>query len=193
MAMTKDLGALAPAKRFSAHFRDENHPSHKDYNLISEIFLIFGAKFNITTMSFVKIMVHAVWATKSREPYMNKEIRQHIIDHIYQNGKLKGIYIDRLNGYTDHMHCLLELNPDMSISKALGLLKGESAFWINKERLTRTKFEWADEYFATSVSESIIPSVRDYIEKQESHHQKKTFEQEYNEFIHTFFRQQDGK
>jgi REP element-mobilizing transposase RayT len=143
-------------------------------------------------MSFVKILVHAVWTTKSREPYLSKEICPRIVEHIYNNAKIKNIYIDRLNGYSDHMHCLLELGPDMSISKALGLLKGESSFWINKEHLTKTKFEWADEYFATSVSESIIPSVREYIENQDIHHQKKTFEQEYKNFLDVFLHQKDG-
>jgi REP element-mobilizing transposase RayT len=79
-------------------------------------------------MSFVKIMVHAVWGTKSRQPYLQKEIRSSLIEHIKANAKLKEIYIDRINGYTDHLHCLMALNADMSISKAMNLIKGESAF-----------------------------------------------------------------
>ena len=63
------------------------------------------------------------------------------------------------------------------------MIKGESSRWINKERLTSTKFEWQDEYFAVSVSESMIDKVRDYIEKQEEHHEKKSFIEEYNNFI----------
>lgn len=63
------------------------------------------------------------------------------------------------------------------------LIKGESAFWINKEKITKSKFEWADEYFAVSVSESMLDKVRAYIDGQEEHHKKTTFQQEYNEFI----------
>lgn len=63
------------------------------------------------------------------------------------------------------------------------LIKGESSFWINKNELTKSKFEWQDEYFAVSVSESIIDKVRNYIKNQESHHSKKTFQEEYDEFI----------
>ena len=107
-------------------------------------------------MSFVKIMVHAVWGTKSRQPHLQKEILFSIIEHIKVNAKLKEIYIDRINGYTDHLHCLMALNADMSISKAMNLIKGESAFWINKQKLVVPKFEWADEYFAVSVSESML-------------------------------------
>ncbi len=134
-------------------------------------------------MAFVKIMIHAVWGTKNREPFLTKEIRLVVIEHIKQNAKSKEIYINRLNGYTEHLHCLMGLNADMSISKAMQLIKGESAFWINKQKLTKTKFEWADEYFAVSVSESMLDKVRAYIDEQEEHHKKITFQQEYDEFI----------
>jgi putative transposase len=134
-------------------------------------------------MPFVKVMIHSVWGTKNREPFLTKEVRPVIIDHIRQNAKSKEIFIDRINGYTEHLHCLFGLNADMSISKTMQLIKGESAFWINKQKLTKTKFEWADEYFAVSVSESILDKVRAYIDGQEEHHKKKTFQQEYDEFM----------
>ena len=63
------------------------------------------------------------------------------------------------------------------------LIKGESSFWINKQELTKQKFEWQDEYFAVSVSESILDKVSDYIKNQEEHHKNKAFQQEYDEFI----------
>ncbi len=74
----------------------------------------------------------------------------------------------------------------MSISKAMQLIKGESAFWINKHKVTKLKFEWADEYFAISVSESMLDKVRNYIDGQELHHMKKNFQQEYDEFIRSY-------
>ena len=128
-------------------------------------------------------MVHVVWGTKNRAPLLTQNIRSKVIDHIKANARVKEIYIDRLNGYTEHLHCLLGLNADMSISKTIQLLKGESAYWINKENITASRFEWADEYFAVSVSESMLGKVRAYIDNQEEHHQKVTFTQEYDEFI----------
>jgi hypothetical protein len=47
------------------------------------------------------------------------------------------------------------------------LIKGESSYWINKEQLLNRKFEWQDEYFAVSVSESMLDKVRNYIKNQE--------------------------
>ena len=107
-------------------------------------------------MPYTKIMIHAVWGTKNRVPFLTPDVRLKTIAHIRENAKSKGIYIDRLNGYKEHLHCLFGLNTDLSVSKAMQLLKGESAFWINKQGLTSSKFEWADEYFASSVRANSI-------------------------------------
>ena len=100
--------------------------------------------------------------------------------HIKENAIQKGIYIDFINGYEDHCHCLISLNINQSVDKVMQLIKGESSFWINKNRhlfpnLKGRKFEWQDEYFALSVSESVVYKVRNYIKNQEVHHKKKTF------------------
>ena len=137
-------------------------------------------------MAFVRIWIHVVWGTKNRFPFLTKEIKAEVINHIKQNAKTKEIYIDCINGHTEHLHCLLGLNADMSIAKAMQLIKGESAFWINKNKITPSKFEWADEYFAISVSESILEKVRNYINNQEVHHSKTTFNEEYENFLKTY-------
>ena len=131
-------------------------------------------------------MIHAVWGTKSHYPFLTPDIKQHVIAHIKANAYEKQIFIDRLNGNENHLHCLFGLNADVSISKTLQLIKGESAYWINKQKLTKTKFEWADEYYAVSVSESVMYNVRKYIDGQENHHKKVTFQQEYDDFMKNF-------
>lgn len=135
-------------------------------------------------MPFVKIYIHLVWSTKNRIPFLKtQELRNEVWQHIKINAVEKGIFIDTVNGYTDHCHCLISLGIEQNISKVIQLIKGESSHWINKQNLCETKFEWQDEYFAVSVSESIVQQVRAYINKQEEHHQLKTFQQEYEEFI----------
>ena len=66
------------------------------------------------------------------------------------------------------------------------LIKGESAFWFNRQNFIKDKLEWQDEYFAVSVSQSALNKVREYIKNQEEHHKKKTFQQEYDEFIEKY-------
>jgi REP element-mobilizing transposase RayT len=63
------------------------------------------------------------------------------------------------------------------------LLKGESSHWINQSGFIAKKFAWQNEYFAVSVSESLVPRVRKYIAGQEEHHRRKTFQEEYDEIM----------
>lgn len=138
-------------------------------------------------MPFVQIYLHIVFSTKDRYPHLKTpEVRQQVWKHIYENARSKGIYIDFINGYAEHCHILLSLGSEQSISKVVQLLKGESAFWINQNKFTSTKFEWQNDYFAVSVSDSIINKVRNYIAKQEEHHKLKSFADEYDEFIKKF-------
>jgi len=134
-------------------------------------------------MGYIKLWVHLVWTTKNREPFLTKDIRKQILDHLLKNAIDKGIYIDFINDYLEHVHCLVSLGSGQNIDKTVMLLKGESSYWINKNKLIRQKFEWQDEYFAVSVSESAVNRVRDYIKNQEEHHRKKSFQQECDEFM----------
>lgn len=145
-------------------------------------------------MSYIKIWIHAVWGTKNRVPVLKPPILQQICGHIKANAKTKGIYVDRINGYDEHIHILMLLKNDYSISKQMQLLKGESSFWINKQNMLRTELEWADKYFAASVSEDKLDKVRAYIDNQQTHHQKHTFAEEYKQFINSLgYKEEDFK
>jgi putative transposase len=105
-------------------------------------------------MSYVKIMVHAVWRTKFNQPVLEKSTREILFAHIRDNARKKEIYIDTLGGYIDHVHCLVSLGSEQNISKVIQLLKGESSYWANKEKLINPKLEWAEDYYASSISET---------------------------------------
>lgn len=128
--------------------------------------------------------IHFVWSTKNRYPFLDSmDLRFQVWSHIRENAREKSIYIDFINGYSDHCHCLVSMGVDQTIQKLMQLIKGESSFWINRHNLTKERFEWQDEYFAVSVSESMLNKVRNYIKNQEQHHAKKSFQEEYDEFI----------
>ena len=115
-------------------------------------------------MPHIKVYIHFVWSTKKRVPHLySPEIRQKVWQHIAENARSKDIFVDFVNGYSDHCHCLVSLGVDQTLQKVAQLIKGESSYWINKNRLTKEKFEWQDDYFAVSVSESKLNVVRDYI------------------------------
>src|SRR4051794_16015233 len=107
-------------------------------------------------MPHVKVWVHFVWTTKNRRPFLTDDIRQRVFDHIRQNAKVKGIFLDHINGWVEHVHCLISLGTEQTISEIVKLLKGESSHWINHQGLTKQKFQWQHEYFAVGVSESVV-------------------------------------
>ena len=137
-------------------------------------------------MPYIKIWIHSVWATKNRSALMDKSIRPQIFDHIRQNAKQKGIFIDHINGVENHIHCLISMTAVQNIAKLINLIKGESSYWINQNKITKHRFEWQDEYFAVSISESHVDIVRAYIRNQEEHHKNVTWEQEVEEFMTKF-------
>jgi putative transposase len=68
-------------------------------------------------MSLIKVWIHAVWATKGREPFLAKEERITLFNHIRMYALEKEIYIDRINGHDDHVQCLFELNAEIPLAK----------------------------------------------------------------------------
>ena len=134
-------------------------------------------------MPYVRIWVHLIWSTKNRAKILNDEMREKVFSHIKENALKKDIYLDTINGTTDHVHTLLSLKADQTISKMAQLLKGESSHWANDQEMGGGKFEWQDEYIAVSVSESVVEKVREYIRNQKEHHRVKTFSEEYEEFL----------
>jgi REP-associated tyrosine transposase len=124
---------------------------------------------------------------KTQEAVLVNPFRNHLFRHLKENAKKKNIYLDKVNGYHDHVHCLVSLGGSDTIEKTAQLIKGESSFWFNnKSGFKAERLEWQDEYFAVSVSESGLAAVRAYIDNQEAHHQKKSFAGEYEEFISKF-------
>ncbi len=134
-------------------------------------------------MSFLRVWIHFIWTTKNREKLIDDTIRVKVIEHIKKNCKEKDIWLDTVNCVSDHIHLMISLGAEQTISKVIMLIKGESSHWINKNNLTKRKFEWQTEYMGVSVSESVVDKVREYIRNQSEHHRIKTFSEEYDEFM----------
>ena len=134
-------------------------------------------------MPYTKVLIHFIWSTKNRQHLISNDLKPQLLQHIKENSIKKGIFIDTLNCVSDHIHLLVSLGSEQTIAKSAMLIKGESSFWVNKQKLIKTNFEWQDEYIALSVSYSAIDKVRSYILNQEEHHKKKTFTEEYEEFL----------
>jgi REP element-mobilizing transposase RayT len=91
-----------------------------------------------------------------------------------------------INGMPDHVHILFGLRPVQSLSDLMQDIKGSSSKWINERKFVKGRFEWQQGYVAFSYSKSQLPDVIAYIGNREIHHKKKTFLEEYKEFLEKF-------
>ena len=91
-----------------------------------------------------------------------------------------------IGGMNDHIHLLIGFNPAYAISDLVREIKSSSSKWINEERLAMGKFEWQSGYGAFTIGQSQVDRVAKYILKQEEHHRKKTFKEEYIEFLKAY-------
>jgi len=129
-------------------------------------------------MSYIKIWLHCVWSTKNRDCRIPFSFRPDLLKHLRDNARAKNIILDYINVHEDHVHALINLGKQQSVAEVMHLLKGESSFWINSQRVLPYQFEWQDDYFALSISHAHVDRVRHYIKHQDEHHRKVSLEQE---------------
>ncbi len=136
--------------------------------------------------TYSQINIHCVFAVKGRENIITKNFREEL--HRYMSGILKndGVFPLAVGGWNDHVHVFFELTPDLKISDLIRMLKATSSKWINDNRLVLGKFQWQEGYGAFSYSRSQRDNVINYIMKQEEHHKKRTFREEYLELLKNF-------
>jgi len=137
-------------------------------------------------MSFVNIWIHAVWGTKNRYPYLKRTVKKDLLDHIFENANQKEIYIRVANAMEDHVHVLLSLSATMNIAETVQLIKGESSHWLNNKSILPNEFIWAKEYYAASISGHEVKHVIRYINEQEKHHRRITFQEECKLFMEKY-------
>ena len=136
--------------------------------------------------TFSQIYIQVVFAVKGRANLINNNFKTDLHKYIAGiiNGKGQKSII--VNGMPDHIHAFIGLKPAMAISDLVRDIKNNSSNFINDPKLVKGKFEWQNGYGAFSYSHSHIKKVYDYILTQEEHHKKKTFQQEYIDFLTAF-------
>ena len=136
--------------------------------------------------TYTQLHIQFIFAVKYRAAMIEsswKESLHKYITGIFQKNKHKMLQV---NSMPDHIHILIGLHTEQSISSIIQNVKSESTNWINDQGWTRSKFAWQNGYGAFSYSKSQLPKVIRYIQEQEQHHQKQTFLQEYKSFLDAF-------
>jgi putative transposase len=136
--------------------------------------------------TYSQIHIHVVFAVQDRQNLISskhKDVLQKYIAGIISNRNQKLIAI---NNMPDHFHILIGQKPDIALSDLVGDIKSGSSGFINKSRWMPGKFAWQEGFGAFSYSHSQLTAVIRYIENQEKHHAKKTFNEEYLGMLNKF-------
>lgn len=136
--------------------------------------------------TYSQLSVHCVFAVKGRANIIAKEWRDEL--HQYISGIIKGLGATSLavGGWNDHVHIFFGLPVTRSIADLVGAIKANSSKWINEKKLVTGKFHWQNGYGAFSYSKSQRNAVINYIIRQEAHHRRKTFKEEYLQMLTDF-------
>lgn len=137
--------------------------------------------------SLANVLVHAVWSTKDRFAFLSdKPLRDEL--HRYLGGISARLASPTLmvGGVADHVHVLVRLSRTLAPAEWVKEMKRASTIWLTRQapRMSLlTQFHWQAGYGLFSVSESMADKVRAYFAKQEAHHAKVTFQDEYRRFL----------
>ncbi len=145
------------------------------------------------SQSLSKIYVHLTFSTRKRNPSINDNIKQELWAYI--GGICKSMECNpiRVGGYNDHIHICCLLSKKITPSKLTEEIKKQSSKWIKTKGVAYQKFYWQSGYGMFSVNPAEIDTVVKYIENQEEHHKKRTFQDEFLAFLKKYKVEYDAR
>jgi REP element-mobilizing transposase RayT len=136
--------------------------------------------------TYTQIYIHYVFAVQNRLGLIQEHWRDELYKYMTGTITNKRHKLFAIGGISDHIHILVSMSPKQSPSDLMADVKRSSSLWINEKRLVMGKFLWQEGFGAFSYGKSQISMIAKYIEKQEAHHKKRTFYDEYLEFLKLF-------
>lgn len=136
--------------------------------------------------TYSQLYIHIVFAVKGRQNLISSIWKDEVYKYITGIITNKDQKLIVINGMPDHVHILIGLKPDKSISDLVRDIKANSSKFINDKKWINGKFEWQTGFGAFSYSHSQLTNVINYIRNQQEHHKTKTFKAEYVEFLKLF-------
>ena len=136
--------------------------------------------------SLSSILIHLVFSTKNREPFITPAIETELHPYlatIFRALKSPSLCID---GTADHVHVLFSLARVITIADLVEEAKTESSKWIKTKGREFRNFHWQKGYGAFSIGQSNVASLKRYIHGQKQHHQRVSFQDEYRKFLKAY-------
>ncbi len=133
--------------------------------------------------SLSNILIHFIFSTKTRKPFIRSEISLDLYNYMAGIARSHGSNAYEIGGVEDHVHLLLSLPRILAPSKLVEEIKKSSSKWVKTQGHLYNNFEWQKGYGAFSIGQSNFSAVRNYIQNQQEHHKKMSFQDEYRTFL----------
>lgn len=143
--------------------------------------------------TYTQIHLQIVIAVKYRQSLIQPDWEGELHKCITSIVQSFGHKVIAINNMPDHLHLFIGFRPNQSLADLMRIVKNESANWINDQQFTNAVFKWQEGYGAFSYSRSHVKAVVDYILNQQEHHRKRTFLEEYQQFLDQFEVDYDSK
>lgn len=136
--------------------------------------------------TFSQIYIQVVFAVKGRNSLISQSWEEELYKYITGIITNKGQKLIAVNGMPDHIHILIGMKPSCCLSDLVREIKKASNAFVNEKKFSKFKFEWQEGYGAFSYSHSTLNNVIAYIQNQKEYHKKKSFREEYIDFLKKF-------
>jgi putative transposase len=136
--------------------------------------------------TFTQIYIQLVFSPKHRDRLLMEKIRPRVFEYLSGIATNLGHKSIIINGVSDHVQLFLGLNPKIAISETVKELKRSSSIFINEQKFSPGKFEWQEGYGGFSYGKSQIEDAYNSVKNQENHHKKRTFKEEYLDFLYKY-------
>jgi REP element-mobilizing transposase RayT len=135
------------------------------------------------SQSLAFVLIHVVFSTKDRIPYLKPALCPDLYAYLATVARNTGCECYRVGGIADHVHCAIRLSRSTDLSHLVETLKTSSSKWLKTQSPALSTFAWQRGYGAFSVGPSDLSELLHYIDTQEAHHQKQTFQEEFRLFL----------
>ena len=133
--------------------------------------------------SLANILVHIVFSTKNREPFIRTEIEDELFAYIATACQSMKCPALRVGGTADHVHLLVSLARTVAVANLLEAIKADSSKWIKTKGPAYSRFAWQNGYGVFSIGQSQAGTVKRYIVNQRQHHRRRSYQDEFRELL----------
>jgi putative transposase len=143
--------------------------------------------------SLARVLLHIVFSTKNREPFINTSIQSDLHAYLAAVGRDLGCEVFRVGGVADHVHMAVDLSRTITVADFVKKVKQTSSAWIKDLPGASRQFEWQAGYGVFSVGYSQLGDLLKYIDSQAEHHRVRSFQEEYRDFLARYHIQSDER